>query len=85
MGEKAFEAHSKYEELKDIDIPDCFLWVFDVFLDLHYCSHDFISYPDISAWEQVYNERLSIFHVHLIRKMSSWAADENRKAREGDE
>jgi hypothetical protein len=82
LGEEAFELHSRYEEWRDIPVPDCFIWIFDIFTDLHFCSHDFISYPDIAAWERVYGTRLAVYEVRLIRRMSVWAADENKKAYE---
>lgn len=82
LGEEAFELSGKYEEWRDIAVPDSFIWIFDVFVDIYFCSHDFISYPDIAAWEQVYRTRLSAYEVRLIRKMSVWAADETGKARE---
>lgn len=77
-----FELHSRYEALRDIPVPECFVWIFDVFIDLHYCSHDFVSYPDIDAWERVYRTKLTVYEVRLIRRMSVWAADEERKAME---
>jgi hypothetical protein len=49
-------------------------------LDIHYASHEFISYPDIEAYCRVTRTELSIYEVAMIRRMSGWAADENRKA-----
>jgi hypothetical protein len=82
LGEEEWKSdpHGDYEEYCDIDPPGCFAWLFMVFLDLHYASHDFIAYPDIEAYCRVTQTELSIYEVAMIRRMSGWAADENRKA-----
>jgi hypothetical protein len=82
LGEEAWKnaPGSKYGDYCDIDPPACFVWLFSLFADIHYASHDFISYPDIEAYCRTTQTELSIYEVSLIRRMSSWAADENKKA-----
>jgi hypothetical protein len=80
LGEEAFERNARYEEMRDIDAPACFQWLFGVFLDIYYCSKDGISYPDIRAYEEVYDVKFTLYEAGLIRRMSGWAVDETNKA-----
>jgi hypothetical protein len=49
---------------------------------LYYVSRDnVISYPDIQAFCGATRTVLSIYETGLIRRMNSWAANENYKAR----
>jgi hypothetical protein len=51
------------------------------FIDLYYASREnIISYPDIQAFMGATQTSLSIYEIGLIRRMNSWAANENYKA-----
>jgi hypothetical protein len=59
----------------------CFSWLFFVFLDLYYASRDnVVSYPDIKAFMDAAETKLSLYEIALIRRMNSWAANEQYKA-----
>jgi hypothetical protein len=83
LGEEAWKnaPGSKYGDYCDIEPPACFYWLFLTFLDLYYASRDnVISYPDIKAFCEAMQTELSIYEIALIRKMNSWASNENYKA-----
>jgi hypothetical protein len=39
-----------------------------------------VSYPDIKAFMEATQTALSVYEIGLIRKMNSWASNENYKA-----
>jgi hypothetical protein len=75
------DPHGDYGEYCDIEPPAYFAWLFATFLDVYYASRDnVISYPDIQAFTEATQTELSMYEIALIRRMNSWASNENYKA-----
>lgn len=83
MGEEAFEkvssVDSKWKKLRDIPVPDGFMWIWGVFLQMwRMCERDFngniIFTPrTILDYEQCFGVNFTILDRQLLIKMKEWA------------
>jgi hypothetical protein len=80
IGYDKWKRMGQAEEFGDIPPPECFSYLFYIFLDLFYSCREGITYPDIQAFSEITQRKLTIYEVSLIRRMSSWAAAEINEA-----
>lgn len=76
------EAYGKYW---DIPIPVEYLYVFSVFMEIYRTCEERISFPDIKAWEEIRDVKLTQYEVSTILQMNMWAADEIAKLRDSED
>ena len=83
--EEFFTNKEAYGDYWDIQPPEEFAWIFQVFMELYRTVDERISFPDISAWQKVRGIRLSQYEVTLIMAMNGWAASEIAKLRDSED
>lgn len=84
IGRNEFECNSSYDYLKDIPIPPCFLWVFNVFLEIYGMSIDAITWKDIQSYCEMRKIQLSQYEIDVIIKIKRWANEEIAKLKEDE-
>lgn len=85
LGEEAFYSIEGNERFRDIPPPECFKWIYGVFIELRDMSGEVITFQDIDCWQRVRKCVLSQYEIGLVRQMQNWAGDEIQKLREASE
>jgi hypothetical protein len=76
LGHECFKQSGDEDKYGDIDPPPYFLYLFSIFIDLHYFCPNGMTYEGIEAFCNVTKTDLSLYEVGLIRRMESWASQE---------
>lgn len=82
IGEKDFFSDKRYEHLWDLQVPLCYLYIFNVFIDLYSACVEKITYRDIESYCNVRHCTLKQVEIEMLYKMNSWANDEINKLQE---
>lgn len=72
----AFYKSDAYSAYWDCPPPECFLMIFNSFLELYNMSIDKITFHDIVCYQQVKMIKFTQFEIDLIKLMQCWANDE---------
>lgn len=62
-----------YPNLQDIEIPKCFKYVFNIFMELYNHSKEMITWQDIQAYESVRCVKLQQVEIDYIIKINNIA------------
>lgn len=81
IGENFFMS-DVYSDYWDYPPPDCFLTIFNSFLELYGMSKEKITFQDIVCYQQSKMIKFNQFEIELIKLMQCWASDEIEKLRE---
>ena len=77
-------SNPSYEYLQDITIPPCFLWCFNVFLEIYGMSIDTITWKDIQAYCEMRDITLAQYEIDILIKIKRWANEEIAKLKEDE-
>lgn len=85
IGMEEFEANSRYDKYRDVDVPPCFAWLFGAFVELWNAGGEHVTWSEIAAYESVRDVAFAQSEVDLILKMKLWAEGEIAKLREDED
>lgn len=86
IGEDAFFADEHYQHLWDKTLPDCYQYVFSVFMEIYnYSGQDGVTFRAIHEYCMVRHEVLSQYDVDIILKCAYWASVEIRRLEDEEE
>ena len=81
-GEDVCYENKANEYLFDISPPDCFVYLFSVFVELYSGSTEKITHQDIESYCNIRRCTLSQYELDIIWKMNYWANSEIAKMQE---
>ena len=82
MGAEYFESNRDFDNLRDPDIPLCFLFVFNCFLEINSCSGESITWTDIKNYAIMRNIDFTQYELDIILKCKAWAGNKINAMRE---
>lgn len=85
MGEEVFFANKDYDYLKEPEVPPCFVWLYNVFLELYNGCGDNLTWSEIKAFCDMRQVVLTQIELDYIFKMNSWANAQIKKMRDESE
>ena len=71
--------------MRDPDIPFCFLWVFNSFLEIFNHSGETVTFTDIKDWAFVRKIELKQKEIDLILDCIGWANTQIKKMRDEED
>ena len=71
--------------LRDPDIPFCFLFIFNSFLEIFNCCNEVMTWTDILSYAIMRNVKFSQTEIDYILKCNSWANAQIKKMRDESE
>lgn len=84
-GEKEFYSNEAYSDLWDIPVPPCFVYIFNVFIELYNSVDGGITFNDIKVYCDVRKVELKQIEIDYILKMKSWAASQIHEMEKDEE
>ena len=72
------------EYLKDPDIPFCFLFIFNTFLEIYNMCHETMTWTDIRSYAIMRKVDFSQTEIDYILKCNNWANSQIKKMRDED-
>ena len=91
MGKECFEANKDFDYLRDPDIPFCFLFVFNAFLEIYNCCNETMSCNETMTWTDIYSYAImrkidfKQREIDYILKCNNWANEQIKKMRDEDD
>ena len=85
LGKDEFYKNEANEKYFDIDVPLCFVWLFNVFVELYNASGEQLTWCDIDAYTRVRDVVFTQSEIDVVLKMKYWAESEAAKLREDGE
>ena len=84
MGEDAFNKSEQYDYLKDILPPVCFVYIFNIFMELwgNKSTDNSFTWTDLKSYCDMRKIELRQYEISLIMKCKSWANNEISKLKE---
>ncbi len=73
------------EYLKDPDIPFCFLFIWNSFIEIYNYCHEVITWTDIYSYAIMRKISFNQFEIDYILKCNSWANAQIKKMRDEEE
>lgn len=70
-----------YPEYLEPDVPFCFIWLFNRFLELRSHSGESITWTEIESYGNIRNVKFTQFELDYIFKMSNWTNEEIEELR----
>lgn len=85
IGEEKFNKNPKYDEFYEPSIPFCFIYIFNIFMELFNNSGEGgFNWQDINSYCQVRKINLSQTEIDYIMKCKKWASNEISKLRDDE-
>lgn len=85
VGEYEFFHNENYSELWDIDIPTCFIFEFNTYLEIYKMSGDSVTWCDIEAYCNVRRLCLSQREIDVIISINRMAVSEIARLKEDED
>lgn len=85
IGKDEFESNPVYDDLKDIQPPPCFLFVFNVFIEIFNHSKEGITWQDVDAYIRCRDIFLKQSEIDSIMLCSKWATETICKLKDEEE
>ena len=73
------------EYLKDPDIPFCFLFIFNTFLEIYNCCDETMTWTDIRSYAIMRKIDFRQTEIDFILKCNNWANAQIKKMRDEDD
>lgn len=80
-----FDGNHDYDYLRPVYPPRCYVYIFNMFLEIYNLSKDGMTWQDIQAYIFCRDIRLSQSEIDLILLCSSWANEQIQKLRDEEE
>ena len=80
--EEVLEECPHLEYLKDPDIPFCFLFVYNSFLEIFNCCHETMTWTDILSYAIIRKIDFKQIEIDYILKCNTWANAQINKMRD---
>ena len=83
LGYESFFANGANEEYKDLPVPECFEYLFEMFMELYsFSGEDGITWQEIESYCHVRRLALTQFEIDYIIKIRLWADSQISEMRE---
>ena len=82
---ECFEENESFDYLRDPDIPFCFLFVFNSFLEIYNGCHETMTWTDILSYAIIRKVNFTQSEIDYILKCNSWANSQIKKMRDEEE
>ena len=79
--EEVLEECPHLDYLKDPDIPFCFLFVYNTFLEIYNCCHETMTWTDIQSYAIIRKIDFKQIEIDYILKCYNWANEQISKMR----
>ena len=88
IGEVEFYKNASFNYLHDVEIPPCFLWHFNLYLDLRSCASvssmgdTILTWSDIKSYfdlKQIYISQFDLSYLLMIKRIAETQMAEMRK------
>lgn len=79
---ECFEENEAFDYLRDPDIPFCFMFVFNSFLEIYNCCHETMTWTDILSYAIMRNIKFRQTEIDYILKCNNWANAQIKKMRD---
>lgn len=79
QGEEYFYSNPDFEYLYEPDVPLCFIWLYNVFLEIYNHCDEVMTWRDIEAYCHIRGITLTQIEVDYLLLMNGWA---NKKIKE---
>lgn len=82
IGKECFESNAEYDYLREPNIPFCFLFVFNSFLEIYNFSGETITWTTIYSYAKLRRIEFKQIEINYILKCSNWANAQIKKMRD---
>ena len=82
LGKEYFDSNEAFDYLREPDIPFCFLFVFNSFLEIFNCCNEVMTWTDILSYAIIRNIKFTQTEVDYILKCNNWANAQIKKMRD---
>ena len=82
LGKECFEESKDFDYLRDPDIPLCFMFVFNSFLEIYNCCHETMTWTDICSYAIMRKIDFRQREIDYILKCNGWANEQMKKMRD---
>ena len=82
LGKECFEENKDFDYLRDPDIPLCFMFVFNSFLEIYNCCHETMTWTDICSYAIMRKIDFRQREIDYILKCNGWANEQMKKMRD---
>lgn len=82
MGEELFEGCADFDYLREPDIPPCFLFVFESFLEIFNCCRETMTWTDIAGYSMMRKVDFSQSEIDWILRCNNWANEQIKRMRD---
>ena len=79
---ECFLENKDFDYLRDPDIPFCFLFIFNSFLEIYNCCNEIMTWTDILSYAIIRNIKFTQTEVDYILKCNGWANTQIKKMRD---
>lgn len=73
IGAELFYSNPNFEELREIEPPVCFYFVYGAFIEIKNHCYKVMTLRDIRAYEELHNCKLTEYEIEVIMKCNNWA------------
>ena len=84
MGKECFEENEDFAYLRDPDIPFCFMFIFNTFLEIFNNCHETMTWTDILSYAIMRKIDFKQIEIDYILKCNNWANAQISKMRDED-
>lgn len=74
-----------YNEYLEPDVPFCFLFIFNTFLEIYSACGESITWTDIDSYAKIRKIDFKQAEIDLLLKMKSWSSSQIQKMRDEQE
>ena len=85
LGKECFEENKDFDYLRDPDIPFCFLFVFNAFLEIYNCCNETMTWTDICSYAIMRKIDFTQREIDYILKCNNWASEQIKKMRDEED
>ena len=73
LGKECFEENESFDYLRDPDIPYCFLFIFNSFIEIYNHCQETMTWTDILSYAIIRNIKFKQTEIDYILKCNDWA------------
>ncbi len=68
--------------MRDPDVPPCFVFVFNCFLEIYGCCSESVTWGDIASYASLRKIDFSQYEINMIVRCNGWANGQIRRMRD---